>query len=100
MARVELAPDVGDDFDRILDHLSSHQVAQAASRIEDMIRAIDVLERNPLIGRPLREDLRELVIGRRTRGYVALYRYVAELDTVFVLAIRGQREAGYARSGA
>ena len=98
MARVELAPDVGDDFDRILQHLSAHRVAQAASRIEDMIRAIDVLERNPLIGRPVREDLRELVIGRRTRGYVALYRYVAELDTVFVLAIRGQKEAGYART--
>jgi len=99
MAHVELAPDVGDDFDRILDHLASHQVAQAAPRIEDIIKAIDVLERNPLIGRPLREDLRELVIGRRTRGYVALYRYVAEIDTVFVLAIRGQKEAGYARTG-
>jgi plasmid stabilization system protein ParE len=98
VARVELAPDVGDDFDRILQHLTSHQVAQAASRIEDMIRAIDVLKRNPLIGRPVREDLGELVIGRRARGYVALYRYVAELDTVFVLAIRGQKEAGYART--
>ena len=98
MARVELAPDVGDDFDRILDHLASHQVAQAASRIEDVIRAIDVLERNPLIGRPVRNDLRELVIGRRTRGYVALYRYVVELDTVFVLAIRGQKEAGYEKN--
>lgn len=26
--------------------------------------------------------------------YVALYRYVAELDTVLVLAIHGQKEAG------
>ena len=39
--------------------------------------------------------MRELVIGRRARGYVALYRYVAELDTVFVLAVRGRKEAGY-----
>jgi len=38
---------------------------------------------------------RELVIGKGTRGYVALYRYVPTLDTVFVLAIRGQRDAGY-----
>lgn len=95
MSRVELAPEVGDDFDRILEHLFQHQVAHAPSRIEDIIRAIDVLESNPLIGRPVRADLRELVIGRRARGYVALYRYVAELDTVFVLAIRGQKEAGY-----
>ncbi len=59
------------------------------------MRAIDVLEHNPLIGRVVTGDLRELVIGRRTHGYVALYRFVAEFDTVFVLAIRGQKEAGY-----
>ena len=98
MSRVELAPEVGDDLDRILDHLFQHEVADAPSRIEDIMRAIDVLERNPLIGRPVRGDLRELVIGRRARGYVALYRYVAELDTAFVLAIRGQKEAGYKRT--
>ena len=57
--------------------------------------AIDVLEHNPLIGRPIAGEKRELVIGRRSRGYVALYRYVAEIDTVFVLALRSQREAGY-----
>ena len=41
------------------------------------------------------DELRELVIGKRTHGYVALYRYVAALDTVFVLALRSQRETGY-----
>ena len=69
-------------------------MADAPSRIEAITPAIDVLERNPLIGRPVRADLRELVTGRRARGYVALYRYVAELDTLFVLAIRGEKEAG------
>ena len=54
--------------------------------------------KNPLIGRPVYADKRELVIGRRARGYVALYRYVAEIDTVFVLALRSQREAGYTRA--
>jgi hypothetical protein len=34
----------------------------------------------------------------RGRGYVALYRYVEQADTVFVLAIRSQREAGYGRA--
>jgi toxin ParE1/3/4 len=97
VTRIELAPEVGDDVERILDHLVKHEVADAASRIEDIIRAIDVLEHNPLIGRHFGADLRELVIGRRSRGYVALYRYVSELDTVFVLAIRGQKEAGYTR---
>ena len=97
MARIELAPEVADDFDRILQHLLEHEVADARSRIEDIIRAIDVLERNPLIGRDVRAGLRELVIGKRARGYVALYRYVPGLDTVFVLAVRGQKEAGYGR---
>ena len=100
MSRIELAPEVGDDLDRILEHLFANQAADAPSRIEDITRAIDVLERNPLIGRPVRGDLRELVIGRRARGYVALYRYVAERDTVFVLAIRGQKEAGYTNTQA
>jgi hypothetical protein len=40
---------------------------------------------------------RELIIGRGARGYVALYRYVVALDTVFLLAIRGQLEGGYRR---
>jgi toxin ParE1/3/4 len=31
------------------------------------------------------------------RGYVALYRYASEIDTVFILALRSQREAGYKR---
>ena len=100
MSRIELAPEVADDFDRILDHLLKHEVADSTSRIHDIIRAIDVLERNPLIGRAVRADLRELVIGRGAHGYVALYRHVAEIDTVFILAIRGQKEAGYARNQA
>jgi hypothetical protein len=34
------------------------------------------------------------VIGRGARGYVALHRYLSEIDTVFVLAVRGPWEAG------
>lgn len=97
MSRIELAPEIGDDFDRILDHLQRHEVTDAAARIQEILQAIDVLAHNPLIGRPTRADMQELVIGRRSRGYVALYRYIPEIDTVFVLAIRSQREAGYAR---
>ena len=98
MSRIEVAPEVVDDFDRIFDHLAEQGPAHAAERIGEIIQAIDVLEANPLIGRPAAGDKRELVIGRGSRGYVALYRYVVELDAVFVLAVRGQREAGYRRS--
>ena len=95
MARVELAAGVGDDLDRIYDHLAEHGAENIQPRIHTIIQAIAVLEQSPLIGRPAENDMRELIMGRRASGYVALYRYVAELDTVFVLAIRGQREAGY-----
>ena len=56
---------------------------------------MNILEHNPLIGRPVANAKRELIIGRRSQAYVALYRHVPEIDTVFVLAIRSQREAGY-----
>ncbi|MBI1890947.1 MAG: type II toxin-antitoxin system RelE/ParE family toxin [Burkholderiales bacterium] len=95
MVRIELAPELGEDLDRIFDHLAEHDVENIPSRIEEIMQAISVLESNPLIGRPVCKDMRELIIGRRSRGYVALYRYVAEIDAVFVLALRGQREAGY-----
>ena len=36
-----------------------------------------------------------MVIGRGSQGYVALYRYVPDIDTVFVLAFRSQRESGF-----
>lgn len=94
MARVELAAQLADDFDRILEHLAQYEVAEASARIDEIIQAISVLETNPLLGRPARSETRELVIGRQSRGYVALYRYVAAVDIVFVLAIRRQREAG------
>lgn len=95
MARVELAEDVGADLDRIIEHLLQHEVQDATSRIEGIIEAISILQSNPCIGRLTRTGLRELVIGQGEKGYVALYRYVQEMDTAFVLALKNQREAGY-----
>lgn len=97
MARVELAAELAIDLERILDHLQRHEAIQIEARLREIIAAVDVLESNPLIGRPAGNNKRELVIGRGTHGYVALYRYVAKIDTVFVLALRAQREAGFAR---
>lgn len=95
MSKIELAPEVGEDIERILEHLTRYQVADAPSRIQEIIQALAVLEHNPLIGRPLSAGKRELMIGHCVQGYVALYRYIVELDTVFVLAMRSQKELGY-----
>lgn len=97
MARVELLPGVFDDLDRIFDHLAKYDLEGAPDRIAEIWHAIDVLTTNPQIGRPARGGKRELVIGTGTRGYVALYEYSSELDAVFVLAVRSQKEAGYRR---
>ena len=97
MARVEFLSGVNEDLQRVIDHLAQHEAERIPDRLGELVSASDVLTDNPLIGRPTRDDLRELVIGQGARGYIALYRYVAALDTVFVLAIRGQREGGYAR---
>ena len=98
MARIELAPEVFEDFDRIFEHVAQFDVGTAASRIEAIVQAVQVLATSPWIGRlesGENRQNRELVIGRGTRGYLALYRYVPEMDTVFLLAVRSQRESGY-----
>ena len=97
MARIELAPEVLDDFDRILDHLAQFEAADTAERVAGILAGLEVLALSPEIGRPVRGGKRELVIGKGSRGYVALYRYVASVDAVFVLAVRAQRERGYRR---
>jgi len=81
----------------LFDHLAQFEVKDAAQRIREIVEAVQILSHSPLIGRPVKGGKRELVIGRDSRGYVALYRYVADIDTVLVLAVRSQRESGYKR---
>jgi toxin ParE1/3/4 len=95
MARIVLAPKIQDDIDRIFDFLFEHTADSAAERVAAIVAVIDVLETSPRIGRSTDGGKRELVISTGASGYVALYQYLPELDTVFVLAIRSQREAGY-----
>jgi plasmid stabilization system protein ParE len=95
MVRIELAPGALDDIDRFLDHMAQHEVADMPGRVEQILGAIQILSHSPLIGRPIKDGKRELVIGRGARGHVALYRYLADIDTVFVLALRAQRESGF-----
>lgn len=95
MARIILAPQVQIDIERIFDFLFAHESDSAAKRVASTISAIDVLRTSPRIGRANSGGKRELVISTGANGCVALYQYVPDLDTVFVLAIRSQREAGY-----
>jgi toxin ParE1/3/4 len=86
------------DLERIATHLAAHEVDDIPERLGDIFEAIELLQRHPLIGRPVQPPRRELVIGRGARGCVALYRYDEVEDEVIVLGLRAQREAGYAGS--
>lgn len=95
MPRVRFSQRALDDLDRIFEFLAQHDSGVATQAGEEIIDATTLLQRHPLIGRPVHGYLRELVISRGRAGYVALYRYLPEKDQVDVLAIRHQREAGY-----
>ncbi|MPW23251.1 type II toxin-antitoxin system RelE/ParE family toxin [Paraburkholderia sp. CNPSo 3157] len=100
MARLILAPEIQQDFDRIFDFLFEHAPEHAAQRIEDIVSALDILKSSPLIGRPVSHSgMRELIISTGANGYLALYRFVPELDLVLVAAVRSQRELTYRRRG-
>jgi len=74
---------------------------QAAKRAGQAIeRQFKQLETSPNIGRPLSDlpELRELIIEFGDSGYVALYRFQQDIDTVYLLAFRHQKEAGYQKS--
>ena len=95
MTRIELAPEVFDDFDSFFEHIAQFDAGSAPQRIGEILQVFQILTHSPLIGQPVKDSKYELVIGRASRGYLALYRYVPAIDTVFLLAVRAQREAGY-----
>jgi plasmid stabilization system protein ParE len=84
------------DLERLFKLLADLDSLAASDAIPLIVEAVAVVERHPLIGRPVRGRIRELVISHGRNGYVALYRVTPRRDRVEVLALRHQREAGYA----
>lgn len=95
MARVVVSARALADLERIADFLSGLEPGDTDAALDTIFDALSVLERHPLIGRPVDDALRELVIGFGHAGYVALYRYRQRSDRIDVLAVRHQREAGF-----
>ena len=85
-----------DDLDRLTDFLIDTDPLAASETVELITEAVTILKHHPLIGRPVEDNIRELVISRGKTGYIALYSYEAVHDTVLILAIRHQRESGFA----
>lgn len=95
MPQVIYAPAAIRDLQRLRDFLRSKN-PDAARRAGDAIRqGVAVLGTHPRLGRmldDLPEQFREWLIDFGDSGYVARYRIDAE--TVTILAIRHQKEAG------
>jgi plasmid stabilization system protein ParE len=95
VSRIVFAPRALDDLDRLADFLLDRSPVLAKSTAPIIVNGLQVLTMHPLMGRPVEHGLREALISRGRTGYVALYEYDAANDTVLILAIRHQREAGF-----
>lgn len=94
MAQIVYARRALKDLDRFFEFFGD-DVGRAAEALSVIEEAVSILERHPMIGRPIETGLGELVISHEATGYVALCRYLPKDDTVLVLTLRHQREAGY-----
>jgi plasmid stabilization system protein ParE len=83
------------DLDRLSGFLLEHEPRSALETADLIIEAVEILANHPEIGRSVEGELRELIISRGHSGYVALYSHEERDDTVLILALRHQREAGY-----
>ena len=95
LAKLSYSPRALQDLVRRTDCLLLGDPQAALQTIDVIEEAVHILRRHPQIGRPVEDDLRELVISRGTTGYVALYSFEQAHDACLILAVRHQREAGY-----
>ena len=96
LTRLVFAPGALRDIERLTALLMEQDVSAAGTTARILIDGLGILKQHPLIGREAEAGLRELVISRGRSGYVTLYRFDVATDTAIVLALRHQREGGYA----
>jgi plasmid stabilization system protein ParE len=84
-----------EDLERLTRSLATRSRDEARDVALLIVDALALLVEHPQIGRPVRGELRELVVSRGRTGYVALYRYRPASARVEVLGIRHQLEAGF-----
>lgn len=83
------------DLDRIFEFLAAADRAAAKRAAESIVSGVSMLTEHPLIGRPVSDAHRALVVSFGNGGYVVLYRVRSRLMRVEVLSVRHQREAGF-----
>ena len=95
MTRLVFSPRALQDIERCVEFLMDSDSTTASATTELIVGGLRMLKDHPLVGRPVELGYREMLISRGRNGYIALYKYVVEMDIAIVLAIRHQREGGY-----
>ena len=95
LARVIYSAEALSHIERAFAFLASRDATAAIAAASAIREAVSLLEKHPLVGRPVAGNIRELVVSFGSTGYVALYRFLPARDQVRVLAIRHQRELDY-----
>jgi plasmid stabilization system protein ParE len=96
MPRLIWSPSALADVQRLYRFLARNNIDAARRAVKSIREGVKVLALQPGIGRPAEDmepEYREWIIDFGGSGYVALYRY--EADIAVILAVRHQREAGY-----
>jgi plasmid stabilization system protein ParE len=97
MPRIIITEGASTGLERCRQFLAAKSPLSAKRAAQAILRQLTLLGTNPHIGRPLDAlpELRELLIGFGDSGYVALYQFDDVTNTLYLLAFRHQKEAGY-----
>ena len=95
MINVFLCSEAWDDLERLEEFLTLENDPLAYGLLDYLMQALLILTRQPGIGRPVSQGVRELIISRHRTSYLAKYEYDEEAQLIRVTRIRHQRESGY-----
>jgi plasmid stabilization system protein ParE len=96
MPRVIYSQRASQDLIRLYQFLAEKNPTAALRAITTIRDSISSLQSMPKMGRPIEKGLREWIIDFSSSGYVALYDLHEITDELVVLAIKHQKEDGYA----
>ena len=97
MPRVVITEGAVEGLERCRLFLAEKNPEAAVRAGQAIVQQFALLGTEPEIGRPFDDspELRELIVPFGDSGYVALYHHEVKSDSVYVLAFRHQKEAGY-----
>lgn len=96
MPHLIVTPFAVDDIQRCRRFLSDKSPAAVRHALKSIRDGLNMLKDMPEAGRPSRlPGYRELIIDYGDSGYIARYIYRPQTETIYVVAIWHQREAGY-----